>query len=223
MKITKKTEGQMVLEDKPIWVYGVGAIFVIVGAIPLINPSLYAQKMPLFMSLIFIALGLAAIILVQMVTMTIDKGSNRLSIKRQNLLGTKDENYELGQIKSISLRHSTHIGSSSRSSRGSHHTHHHHTYDDYQLLFILDNEKEVLISSSSRSRGSINVSNAPSEEMIGKEISDFIKVPLKTYDSAAQMAPVQPAPQGNLSSVSQFGMEKVPLEKVEKPPAPESK
>jgi len=218
MKITKKTEGQMVLEDKPLWVYGVGAIFVIIGVIPIVNPSLYAEKMPLLMALIFIALGLAAIVLVQMVTMTIDKGSNKLSIKRQNLLGTKDENYELGQIKSLLLRHSVYLGSSSS-------RHHHRTlHNALQLVFVLDGGNEILISHSDKSNtsGLLVVGRSPDENEIGKEISDFLKVPFKVSEYQSALPPVQP-PQGTLSSVSEVGMEKVPLEKVEKPPAPESK
>jgi hypothetical protein len=173
MKINKKTDTLMVLKDLSLLTFGIGIVFALVGIFMLITSS----SVPLWFSIIFLGIGLLVIITAKMTTVTIDKSSSKLSLKKQGLLGTKIEEYGTNQIKELQLRQSIQYYTNRGGSRGQRLV--------TNLYFVLKENKEVLLTSGSISGvgmwGFFNSQKISNEEKIGQEISTFLSIPFQVY------------------------------------------
>ena len=66
-------------------------------------PLGFAQKPPVWISIIFIGAGLLALIVGKSITITADKAVNNLSIEYKGLIGKKSMNYKFSEIKQVQV------------------------------------------------------------------------------------------------------------------------
>ena len=215
MKIIQKTENMMVLKDsKQLKSILGGAILFVIGRVLLASPNISTPPVPIWLSLLILAGGVLVAVLAKDTTITLDKGQSKIVVDKQSLIGKEIKECSFDQAKEIQLRQSIHTSFSSK--RGT------DTHFNVELFLILKEGKDILITSHSRSGHSLwNLARSQmttNEERLGREISDFTKIPFQTYKppSVTEML-------SSLQTGVPPGMEKLPLEKVEKPPAPESK
>ena len=202
----------MVLKDsKQLMSVIGGAILFVLGIWLLTNPNISTPPVPIWLSLLILIGGVLVAVLAKDTTITLDKGQSKFVIDRQSIIGKESKECSFDQAKEIQLRQSIHTSFSSKGGTD--------THFNVELFLILKEGKDILITSQRRSGHSIwslaRSQMTTNEERLGREISDFTKIPFRTYKppSVTEML-------SSLQAGVPPGMEKLPLEKVEKPPAP---
>ncbi len=157
MKIIQENSGLMVIKENYIIAIFLGALFAIVGFLIVFSPQIFKEQPPLWFGLVFILIGLLAVLLCPFITISIDKSIGKITFLWKRLIGTKKEEYNLDQVKEITFQaHYT----TNRKGRG---------YRlEYDLLFILKNEKEVVFKNKSKK-----------DKIVGEKIAQFLNVPFQ--------------------------------------------
>jgi len=158
MKIIKDAPDLMIIKDRNILAFFIGAIFVFFGLITVFYPEFFTNKPPREAGIGGILLGLLVISLAKITTFRLDKTANQLIIVRKSLFSRKMEEHDLNQIKTIELRQ---------------------IYQEkgysYQLLFILENNEEIPLPSTG---GIVKVmgKQVTNERIIGTRIASFLNI-----------------------------------------------
>jgi hypothetical protein len=158
MKIIKQTPDLMIIKDRNILAFFIGAIFVLVGLITIFYPEFFNNRPPRAAGIGGILSGLLVISLVEITTINIDKTANKLTIVKKSLFGKKMEEQNLNQIKTIELR-----------------TIYYQRGYSYQLFFILEDNKEIPLPSTG---GVVKVmgKQITNEPIIGARIASFLNI-----------------------------------------------
>jgi hypothetical protein len=147
-------------------------------------------------------------------TLILDKGQGKISFDRHNLIGSEKVDYTMDQVNSLKLQQSIYTTHSRKGGT--------HTNLKTELFLNLKGGKVILLDSHTRSGHSVwsfaQSQNMTTQEQIGRDISDFIKVQLIIVRPPTVTDVIS-----KLQGASPIGMEKAPIENVEKPPAPEIK
>ncbi|MEW6328836.1 MAG: hypothetical protein AB1468_01835, partial [Candidatus Micrarchaeota archaeon] len=104
MKITQETTTLMVLNDRNILLFLLGAAIILVGFAAIFYPSTFIQTPPLWFGAFFFFMGLLIILKLPVTTVVLDKTTNKLSITLKTLVGKKVQEYDLNQINEIQLQ-----------------------------------------------------------------------------------------------------------------------
>ncbi len=158
MKIVKETPDLMIIKDRNILVFFIGAIFVLAGLITIFYPDFFTNRPPREAGIGGALMGLLVISLVKVTTIGLDKNTNKLVIVWKSLFSRKMTEYNLNQIKTIELQH---------------------IYQKkgyaYQLFFILENNKQIPLPSTG---GVVKVigEQITNERIIGARISSFLNI-----------------------------------------------
>jgi len=165
MKIIKETANIMILKNRNILGFIIGFIFVLVGIIAFVKPDFFTNKPPLWFGLIFILFGGLAIFGAKVITITLDKTTNKLSFLRKGLLGQSIKEYNLDQIKEVEL--SISFPSAEKMRQGFGYL--------YRLSFVLNTGEIIPLNPGSRS----NKRTMSTERIIGARIASFLNVPFQ--------------------------------------------
>jgi len=158
MKIVKENQNLMIIKDRNILAFFIGAIFVLVGLITIFYPEFFTNRPPREAGVGGILLGFLVISLAEITTIKLDKTANKLTFVRKSLVGKKMEERNLNQIKTIELRQ---------------------IYQEkgysYQLIFILENNEEIPLPSTG---GVVKVmgKQITNERIIGARIASFLNI-----------------------------------------------
>jgi hypothetical protein len=200
MKVIQKTDRLMVLKDMDIGSIIIGVLVAAFGILGIVTPSISTPPIPIYLAIILLVIGVYLILSAKTRTFTLDKNANKLLIDTQSIIAKSKIDCLLDQVRGLQLKQETHHYTSS--SRSGSHTGHTRTTVVSKTYIILKNGSELFLDKG---------------VLMGKEISDFLKVPFQGYGGSPVI------PETSVPLVPQTGMENAPLEKVEKPTAPESR
>lgn len=157
MKIVQENQNLMVVKEKNILPLVIGLIFAAVGFLIVFSPQIFKEQPPLWFGLVFILIGFLAVLLCPFVTISIDRGTGKITFLWKRLIGTKKKEYSLDQIKEIIFQTYYTIQTKTKRPR-----------PNYSLLFIFKNEKEVAFQNKGRK-----------DKIIGEKIAQFLNVPFQ--------------------------------------------
>lgn len=171
MGIIKENEYLLIIKDGNGFGYIVGSIFVLIGLI-LIKPSFFGihiqSNPPLFIAVMFILLGMSAIILPTLDSATFDKTANKLIVRERNLFWNRRVECSLDEIREMRLW----IVRSDFPDTAS---------PFYRLVCILKNGKEIGLNRTKSGFGAARLGPTSVAEIpniqIGEKISKFLNVP----------------------------------------------
>ncbi len=103
MKIIE-ANNQLTIKQSKIVGLILGLVFLIAGTFALIYPDRFTDPLPLWMTIIFIVVGVVVIITTKNRTILIRKSENSLKIISKNLLGEKEEIVGLDEIDYIEMK-----------------------------------------------------------------------------------------------------------------------
>jgi hypothetical protein len=89
MKIMKENQNLMIIKDRNILAFFIGAIFVLVGLITIFYHEFFTNRPPREAGIGGILLGLLVISLAKITTINLDKTANKLTIVRKSLFDKK--------------------------------------------------------------------------------------------------------------------------------------
>jgi hypothetical protein len=160
MKIVKETQNIIVIKEKNIPFYAIGAIFILGGVslLTILKPA-FNNEPPIKFALLLILLGVFAILTLEITTVSIDKISNKLTIISRSIVRKKFVECLLNEIKMVELRLFYVIG------------------EGYypRIVFILANERELPLPLGKIMR--IVRRQIINEKSIGPKIAAFLKIP----------------------------------------------
>jgi len=164
MRISTETESLMSLKEKGLWFVLLGVLVLIIGLATIIYPNFSAEKIPLWMSLIFIAIGILAILAAETVLITFDKSAGKMLMQSSSLLkGKRSREIEFDSIKEIVLEKGMSVETGKTNVKT----------NTYNLILLLKDGEGIFISKSSSS----NNFKVPKERGMGQRISLFLKIP----------------------------------------------
>ncbi|MEK7478914.1 MAG: hypothetical protein AAB626_03285 [Patescibacteria group bacterium] len=163
MKITKEDPNLMVIKDRNIFVFLIGAVFALAGFLVILKPDFFTEQPPTWFGFMFFIIGLLTLFQAGVVTVSLDKTSNKLLFLRKKLIGKSNQSeYALNQIKEVEL--SVAYNKSGYS---------------YHLSFIFNNGEIVPLSPGASSIIKINGWQIVPENDLGTKISNFLNIPFQ--------------------------------------------
>jgi len=179
MRISQQNSNKMVIKETPIlqiimltlFAAGFG-FFTIKSDNSISSDPFYLQVENLFAILIIIIV-LFVIAIIQFTTITINKSTGQLNIKRKRLIKPKNETYQINHIKKNIMREFKEFNKGNRTVT-------------YPLFFIMndntgpDFEVDFIYSNTSTDQGSI-FNRLTKNKKIGTQIAKFIGVPFEEH------------------------------------------
>lgn len=179
MRISQQNSNKMVIKETPIvqiimltlFAAGFG-FFTIKSNNSISSGPFYLQVENLFAILVIIIV-LFVIAFIQFTTITINKSTGQLNIKRKRLIKPKNETYQINHIKKIIMREFKEFNKGNRTVT-------------YPLFFIMndntgpDFEVDFIYSNTSTDQGSI-FNRLTKNKKIGTQIAKFIGVPFEEH------------------------------------------
>jgi len=165
MKIIKETSGLMILKDRGIFAFIMGLIFFILGALIVFRPSIFNERPPLWLGIIFLISGGFVIFINKIITITLNKTSNELSILKKGLNGRSFKSHKLDQIKGIELV------ASYKTTSG-------RTRNSYSLVFVFNDGSVVPIGRGGSTTIIMGKQIVP-ERKIGPRVANFLNIPFE--------------------------------------------
>ena len=179
MRISQQNSNKMVIKETPILqiimltLFAAGFGFSTIKSNNSIsNDPFYLQVENLFAILIIIIV-LFVIAIIQFTTITINKSTGQLNIKRKRLIKPTNETYQINHIKKIIMREFKEFNKGNRTVT-------------YPLFFIMndntgpDFEVDFIYSNRSTDQGSI-FNRLTKNKKIGTQIAKFIGVPFEEH------------------------------------------
>lgn len=171
MKITTETQSLMVIKDRRLFVFVVGAVFAVAGFIVIFIPDFFINKPPLWAGMVAALIGVFVIFTNKSVVITLDKSANKLLILKRRIIGGSELfEYELNQIKETELSQSYHVNMSRQ--RGG-------SGVSYSLWFILNDGQRISLNQGSQTIKRGMTFGQPKEQVIGGKIANFLGVPFQ--------------------------------------------
>lgn len=168
MKIIKKNQNLMIIKERNVFVFLLGAIFTIFGFLVIFKPDFFnVNKPPLWSGFFGILSGLFIIFIAKITTIILDKNTRKLVFKWKTLIKEQSKEYNLDQIKQLELQQvytSTNKGKIGYS---------------YKLVFILSNNEEVPLNQYGSSISQAMRKKTNVEKLIGTKIANFLNVPFQ--------------------------------------------
>jgi hypothetical protein len=168
MRIITENIELIVIKSGNLFGYIIGSIFVLLGAVILLQPNDFVinTDIPWWMAFFIIILGLLSIFLPTIDYITFNKQTNKLEIRQRNIFWRRSGDYDLAQIKEIEMRLVPNGGR-----RGG--------YSQKLLCVMKSGEHIALPTKSSVSTIQIGVVgfNVSYVEKVGKKITEFLNVP----------------------------------------------
>jgi len=167
MKIIKEDQNLMVIKDKSIVAFFVGAIFVLGGFLVILKPDFFTNKPSIWSGFVGILIGLFVVFVAKITTITLDKITRKIVFEWKTIISKKSREYDLGSIKQLELQQV--YTSNSKSGGG---------YSN-KLVFLLDNGEEVPLNPNSSSVVSVGGRQIITGKGIGLKISSFLDIPFQ--------------------------------------------
>jgi len=167
MKIIKEDQNLMVIKDKSIVVFVVGAIFALGGFLVILKPDFFTNKPPIWSGFVGILIGLFVFFVAKITTITLDKITRKIVFEWKTIISKKSKEYDLGSIKQLELQQ---VYNSNSKSRGGY---------SNKLVFLLDNGEEVPLNPNSSSVVSVGGRQITTGKGIGLKISSFLNIPFQ--------------------------------------------
>jgi len=108
MKIVKETSDLIIIKDRNIAFFTIGIIFILTGLslLTILKPafSSFDYERVINFAFLFILLGLGAVLILDTITISLDKTSNKLSLILRSIIRKKVKECPLNQIRAIELR-----------------------------------------------------------------------------------------------------------------------
>lgn len=166
MKIIKEDQNVMILKDNNIMVFVVGLIFVLAGLMIIFKSGFFTNQPPTWSGLVGVLLGGFVIFVAKVVTVSLDKTTNKLVFLRKGLTSKTTREYALDQINEVELSMTY---SSSSKSRGY----------SYHLAFVFSNGEIIPLNPGSSSIIKIMGRQVILEKSLGARIASFLGVPFQ--------------------------------------------
>ena len=167
MKIIKEDQNLMVIKDKSIVAFFVGAIFVLGGFLVILKPDFFTNKPSIWSGFVGILIGLFVFFVAKITTITLDKITRKIVFEWKTIISKKSKEYDLGSIKQLELQQ---VYNSNSKSRGGY---------SNKLVFLLDNGEEVPLNPNSSSVVSVGGRQITTGKGIGLKISSFLNIPFQ--------------------------------------------
>jgi len=167
MKIVKEEQGLMVLKDRNITVFVFGIIFTLAGFLVIIKPDFFTNRPPMWSGFVGILIGLFIIFAAKITTVTLNKISRKIALKRKNLINEKFQEYDIGSVKQLKLQQ---VYVPNSKGGGGH---------SYKLAFVLDGGEEVLLNPYGSSIIKVMGRQVITEKKIGARIANFLNIPFQ--------------------------------------------
>jgi hypothetical protein len=168
MRITRKSDTVMVLRDLNTVGIILGSFFILLGLM-MLKPDIISlhRDIPIFITIIFILLGLLSIFLPTVDLIIFDKSANLLTVKHRSLLLNDFEKCNLEQIRQIKLLIIPQNFPDS-------------PVPFYRLVCVLQDGKEIMLNPTKSSFYSAGIGLSKSVDVpaknIGQEIAIFLGV-----------------------------------------------
>lgn len=173
MKIEKEDPGLLLAKESSIVPYIVGIIFIAIGLVALLLPSLFEDPPPFWFGLIFVVFGLLPLILASTTMISIDKAQNKMTVIEKSLIRSRKEECKLEELEAIEVEEGYKIERSSK--RGD-------IKRRITVFALLKNGSRVVLSKTTPASGMLvtfwNVGKRPEIEC-PKKIAEFANVPLR--------------------------------------------
>jgi len=103
MKIIQETPDTIIIKDKNILSFIIGIIFVVIGLGIVVKPEFFSEGVQSWIGIIGIVLGVFAIAVTKVITVTMDKTTGKCVWAQKSLMGKTDKEYPLDKIKEVEL------------------------------------------------------------------------------------------------------------------------
>jgi hypothetical protein len=169
MKIKKEENDLMILTENSIMGRAIGCVFLLAGLFLITFPQYVASKIPLWLSVLFIIGGAAAVLLTKSKVLTIDKNSGKIMMEDKSIVNKNISEYLISDVKSIKLG----LKSELKIEKGG------RQRTDWYWLELSTTKGDVEISSRSSQSVSVLVvkKEIVPERNLGQKIAAFLNVP----------------------------------------------
>ena len=166
MTILIEDQNTLVLRDKNLLAFFLGAVSVGVGLMIVLQLDVFTSQPPVWSGSIGILLGIVVILVTKITTVTLDKSTKKLLFQYQSLTGKKTVEYQLDQIKELEL---TATFTHSRTGSGY----------SYHVSFVLVTGEVIPLN-----LGTVNILRVMgrhilTEKSVGAKIAHFLQVPFQ--------------------------------------------
>lgn len=163
MKIIKEDQNLMVIKDRNIFAFLIGAVFMLVGLLVILKPNLFSDQPPFWLGLVMALVGGFVILFAKAITVILDKTSSKILVAEKALLSRNTKEYGFDQIVKIELQKNY---NTSRKGGGGF----------YKLAFVLNDGKQITLSVASGVVMGMEI--IPGKEK-GARIAKFLNVPFE--------------------------------------------
>lgn len=165
MKITKKTQNNLLIEQNGLQGKIIGIIFSLLGVLA-ITIAQQSKAFAIILGLIFIISGLFTFLTAKSIKITINKLDNKIKLLFKSVVSKKELSYSFDQIKEVAIE------AYYTQTRGASSLNHN------LVLYLTDNEN-ILISLNGGGRISVSGISLPNDsrikaEEIGKTVAEYI-------------------------------------------------
>ncbi len=104
MRITSSSASMLVAKDSSMLPYIIGPIFALVGLIELILPGSYAERLPVWLSIIFVIFGVGVVLISTSFVTIWDRGRRIVRVSRSSIIRKSHMDIGFNEIRAIQLR-----------------------------------------------------------------------------------------------------------------------